>query len=482
MFRSCVLGLVLLSVASVFRSVSASCPTLSPPSTVPKNSYLADSPWPIAHTNSYAQDSTLLSAPTAQDVSTLKVMQLPTNSVAINPVQSSAYSDCSRALWYADAQGVGKMALGGGMFTKVAYLSINSTTDTLLSGAYAFLDPQGTFFVPFGNTIVAVRDQQPSQLSARDSAIIKVGEFSPPLNAGDIIVGMNITYNGYLAYATQQGQVGIVSREFANGTTAKTQVQIQLPGTQQVRNSIAVDEQGGIYIVSNTFMNRVQWTGTTLSVQGADGAWRASYTGNTNGSGSTPTLMGTPTDLDQLVVITDGQLPMNLVAFWRNRIPTDAVPLAGKDKRIAAEVPVSFGDRNAQSQQSVVVGGYGAVVVNNNPQKGSATATRPPYGIQKFQWDPTRNTLSSAWVNTQLSFPNGIPALSLSSNLVYAVGYRVQQNSWTAEAVDWTTGQSVFSKPLGVGPSANSLYAGMSITDGRSLITGSASGIYYLQP
>jgi hypothetical protein len=374
------------------------------------------------------------------------------------------------------------MALGNGMFSTVAYLRISNPTAAPISGAYALLDDQGTYFVPFGNAIIAVRDQQPNQVSARDSDIEKVGDFLPRLDSGDMIIGMNMTHDGYLTYATQQGHVGIVSREFADGVVPKVQVQTQLPNSQQVRNSIAVDEQGGIYVVSNTFMNRVQWTGTTLSIRESDGAWRSSYQANTNGSGSTPTLMGSPVAADKLVVITDGQLPMNVVAFWRDTIPADAVQLTGRDKRIAAEVPVNFGDRNAQSQQSVVVGGYGAVVVNNRPRAGSVTATLPPYGIQKFQWNPTRNTLDSTWVNTQLSFPNGIPALSLSSNLVYAVGYRVQQNSWAVEAVDWTTGQSVFSRTLGVGSSANSFYAGMSITDGRSLLTGSASGIYYLQP
>ena len=60
---------------------------------------------------------------------------------------------------------------------------------------------------------------------------------------------------------------------------------------------------------------------------------------------------------------------MKLVAFWRDEIPSDAQQVVGYDKRIAGvhEVTCGLGTSTEwiQSEQSVVVGGYDAFVVNN---------------------------------------------------------------------------------------------------------------------
>ncbi len=110
--------------------------------------------------------------------------------------------------------------------------------------------------------------------------------------------------------------------------------------------------------------SRVLWTGSELTLDPASGAWRAAYEIGAGqqggrlgkGSGSTPTLMGTG-DGDRFVVITDGQDVMHLVLMWRDDIPSGWEPIApGKDLRIAAEVPVTFGNPDAEvaySEQSV---------------------------------------------------------------------------------------------------------------------------------
>ena len=127
--------------------------------------------------------------------------------------------------------------------------------------------------------------------------------------------------------------------------------------------------------------------------------------------------MGTGSQQDKFVVITDGRELMNLVLFWRDEIPVDWQPIApGKDIRIAAEVPITFGDPNAKtsvSEQSVLVRGYGAVVVNNDYNGLSVPSWFPalanqllvtltnlpwwaPYGVEKFEWNPTTRTHDSA--------------------------------------------------------------------------------------
>lgn len=80
--------------------------------------------------------------------------------------------------------------------------------------------------------------------------------------------------------------------------------------------------------------------------------------------------MGFGDDQDKLAVITDGSDRMKLVAFWRNDIPTGFTLKPGtKFIRIADQIQVTAGLDPApefiQSEQSVVVNGYGAFVVNN---------------------------------------------------------------------------------------------------------------------
>ena len=94
-------------------------------------------------------------------------------------------------------------------------------------------------------------------------------------------------------------------------------VRVARPG-EQIGNSFAVDETGGVYIVTDKAMYRFD-----AAPAGAPSVtWREAYAnigikkpGQTQaGSGTTPTLMGT-----QYVAITDNADPMNVVVYRRAR-------------------------------------------------------------------------------------------------------------------------------------------------------------------
>ncbi|HEX4915802.1 MAG TPA: hypothetical protein VFV51_17710, partial [Vicinamibacterales bacterium] len=259
-------------------------------------------------------------------------------------------------------------------------------------------------------------------------------------------------------------------------------------------------------------MYRVQWTGSTVSLDPATGAWRAEYNAGTAGagggrlgagSGSTPTLMGTAGQ--KFVVITDGADVANLVLFWRDAIPTDWQPLApGKDRRIAAEKPVNFGNANraeTKSEQSVLVSGYGAVVVSNDYRNvallsgstgipvidqmlnglivfNSGSPLHQPWGVQKFQWDTATRTLRSAWVRNDVSCPNAIPTMSEASNRFYCVGAHL--GYWTIELLDWTSGGNHFRKYVGLLPRWNSFYAATQLTGDGGIIYGTYNGVAWI--
>jgi len=204
--------------------------------------------------------------------------------------------------------------------------------------------------------------------------------------------------------------------------------------------------------------------------------------------------MGTGNE-DKFVVITDGQTLMHLVLLWRDQIPEDWEQIPGtKSRRIAAQVPVTFGDDDATdtlSEQSVCVRGYGALVVNNQLKMPlnnqvisllvSGITPAAPYGVERFEWDPTTRTLETAWVNKRVSYPNGIPCMSAATNLIYDVG-QDPLGGWAFKALDWDTGEAVFRYRYGTSPIFNSAYAGTEILAGRCLGSGTALGMIRMKP
>ena len=156
-------------------------------------------------------------------------------------------------------------------------------------------------------------------------------------------------------------------------------------------------------------MRKIVWTGTSLSTSEKDGAWTSPYDGGDwppaikagTGTGSTPTLMGFGADENRLVVLGDGVNRMKLVAFWRDSIPTNFVQKPGtKSLRIADQFQVTAGlpedSAGVQSEQSVVVNGFGAFVVNNvvatgHPDKlidviALGPMAQAPRGMGRFEW------------------------------------------------------------------------------------------------
>jgi len=351
-----------------------------------------------------------------------------------------------------------------------------------LSKLYTVLDMDHTYYIGSkSGLITAYGDADPTDSR---SAIVKLREFQLPETATGPIMGLSMTYDGWLIAATEHGYIAAISRDFsdhrlirlkhAEGAEDKA---TKPTGYGWIRNAYAIDDEGGIYIASQEHMHKVVWTGQHLSTHEADGAWTAPYLNEWgHGTGATPSLMGFG-DEDQFVVITDGQEQMNVVLFWRNEVPADWSQLPdAPDRRIAGQIEVTMGDpslTSIQSEQSVVVAGYGALVVNNRPRNipwylperatgllSGYLGSNPkhqPYGVQKFEWDPIERNLRESWVNTTVSSPSSVPIVSVASNTTYLIGAR--DNSWTLEALDWQSGESRFHYVIG-GQRYNVMYAG----------------------
>src|SRR5262249_3702736 len=139
-------------------------------------------------------------------------------------------------------------------------------------------------------------------------------------------------------------------QEDADGYSARKRAETGAGGNGWVRNSMAVDQDGGIYIASLDHMHKVVWDGQRLSNDPAVGAWSEPYlNGAGNGTGATPSLMGFG-DEDRFVVFTDGEVLMNVVLFWRDAIPAGwQAPPGAPSPRIAGMQPATMGDPNRKS-------------------------------------------------------------------------------------------------------------------------------------
>jgi hypothetical protein len=363
-----------------------------------------------------------------------------------------------------------------------------------LAGVYYLLSSDNVLYVGGKESILAYADEDPTDPG---SHIVLKAEWKKPPEVTGGFNSMNMTYDGWIISITDDGWVVLIKRDFSEYHTLQLTGAEVAPvwnqymldsGRRQgaatwVRNGPAIDEKGNIWVPSLQHMHKIVWDGEKLSKDPADGAWVVPYSNkgpisvtfddiidpstgepftfeNVNvGSGSTASLMGYG-DEDRFVVITDGDEVMNMVLFWRDEIPQgwEQLPNA-PSRRIAGmlRADIGFDDAEAvQTEQSVVVGGYGAFVVNNAPASKPISKAPDgayvglaghhpdytPHGVQKFEWDPEARALREAWVNSEVSSVNSVPIVSNGANMVYTVGAR--DGKWAMEGLDWTSGESVF--------------------------------------
>lgn len=363
-----------------------------------------------------------------------------------------------------------------------------------LAGVYYLLSSDNVLYVGGKESILAYADADPTDPT---SDLVLKAEWKKPPEVTGGFNSMNMTYDGWIISITDDGWVVLINRDFSEYHTLQLTGAEVAPAWNQymldsgrrqgaatwVRNGPAIDEAGNIWVPSLQHMHKIVWDGEKLSKDPADGAWVEPYSNkgsitvtfddiidpstgeaftfeNVNvGSGSTASLMGYGEE-DKFVVITDGDEVMNMVLFWREEVPQGwQQPPQAPSHRIAGMLRADIGLDDAeavQTEQSAVVGGYGAFVVNNAP------ASKPikkapdgayvglaghhpdytPHGVQKFEWDPKAKALKEAWVNSEVSSVNSVPIVSNGSNMVYTVGAR--DGKWSMEGLDWTTGESVF--------------------------------------
>lgn len=489
----------------------------------PCNPALADSAWSSSHRGSYAQASTPYPGPAPGQRTRYEHTSLLGVPIVLD--FSAPYADGGRAVWMStvsapDSGFVYKADFETGrVIDAYSYPTDESRgpgSTGSISGAYNLLDRDGHLIVGRNQALDVYGDSRPGD---RSSPIALLRRFELPREAlcrsTDRLVGINMLPDGLVAFATEQGVVGVVPRQpdrmtaehlrtFSINGARCADSSVPAGDLETVSNSIAADEHGAIYTVTDAAQYR-----HSASAAGVQQVWRAEYETGAgtgvrlgDGSGSTPTLMGTDPGDDKFVVITDGQKLMHLVLMWRDEIPEDWEPIApGKDRRIACEVPIRFGDPEATEstdEQSVLVRGYASILVNNQLRDADFLDALPPgqriiaaalagqspahapHGLERIDWDPESRTCGTRWANRDVSIPNGIPSMSTATNLVYGIAQ--SGGAWGLEGVDFDTGESRLRVESSARPTDNSFYAATTVGPEGTVWTGTFNGLTVFRP
>jgi hypothetical protein len=363
----------------------------------PKNPYLADSSYPLGHGTSAQQGSVPMAGPRGPSRVLLpeEIAYAPLGPAHFSANTSGPYPDGRRVLWsnglvflpgaerYTESQAEASIAAfdernRGFLAIVKAFREAQKLRD--LSSVYTLLDVDDTYYIGDKNgTVKAYGDAQPNDPA---SPIEKKREFALPQAVTGLLVGMNMTFDGWLVVATEHGYVVAIKRNFSDSRVVRLEHSegaeekaTRRTGFGWIRNGFAVDEGGGIYIASQDHLHKVVWTGDRLATEEAAGAWTARYPNSWgHGTGATPSLMGFGEE-DRFVVITDGQPLMHVTLFWRDEIPSDWRQLPGApDRRIAGMLPAHMGEATARSSSTTFPATFPGTSRNRSSSSCPATS------------------------------------------------------------------------------------------------------------
>lgn len=486
-----------------------------------RNPHLAAEKYAITHFDSGQSDV----MPYAVKPGTFQMDVASSPRVMTGPVNIMTYASTSpNHMWAVSSQGVAYVDISNGGFKKITSISVPGMTviseDTLRkgldktfkkqsdveklvkewgmdwtrisNGVYSFVDKDNRVFYNTHDKQVFVFGLKNPKKPEEGIDIIASRDFRDLMGTKENMAGLNLTYDGKLAV------LGNNSLYILNRDLKGEPVSFKFNADEYISNSMSIDEKNGIYVASNKNMRKLVWNGKQILTDEKDGAWVSAYdTGKQpnsvkfgTGTGSTPTLMGFDKDEDKLVVITDGADRMKLVAFWRNEVPKDFQQAEGaKSNRIAAQMPVTCGlsplPKFIQSEQSVVVNGYGAFVVNNIRKSGAkdrlvdvlagGPVFAPPKGAERFEWDPKSNNFRSVWTRSDVVSTSMVPTLSGPTGIVFVNGY-TKGDGWEVTGMDWNSGKTVHRTVFGQSNFGNGAYALIQFMENGDLLFNSVGG------
>ncbi|MFL6158363.1 MAG: hypothetical protein ACJ72D_19910 [Marmoricola sp.] len=347
-------------------------------------------------------------------------------------------------------------------------------------GGYFYLDNLDRAVVPtFTGHILTVRLIGGKLTKVRDLDVTSV-------TRGSGIQSALPDWGGRLWFVTVSGKVGMITR----GGALRS---VTLPAGETIANSFAMDESGGVFIVSTRALYRFDARHGRPVV-----TWRKRYDDGTRvkpgqvsqGSGTTPTLIGSAKSRGGgSIAITDNADPrMNVLVFRRGK--------AGPGRTLCRQ-PVFAPGRGADENSLVSVPG-GLIAENNYGYVGPIpkdVTTRSPDtepGVVKVAVNYRRGGCHVAWANRTVRVPTLVSKASLGSGLLYTYTHPsaaelpwalaplpavLAPESWFFTALDLRTGRQVWSRLAGTNLGFNNNYAPVSLGRDGVAYVGTLGGL-----
>ena len=419
---------------------------------IKQNPFLSSNGTSSMHNDAYASDAYEVSGPLGQNLK----------------VRSAWYgvSECATVAFDSHGRMVGlcgdllgfRMRIIDPTTLRTVGEGLVTSKRNLASGANPFTDMcGGTYFSLDSHDVAYVLtvSKQVWKVRVDAAGFTKLGTFDVAqyVPGDDCLIATLPDWSGRIFFVTQQGRVGVIDP----GTGAvKT---MKFPDGEGIYNSIAGDEYGNIYIVTDHKFYAVQ----------ADASgqpqirWAETYDRGTQqkpgqlsqGSGTTPTVIG-----DDLVVITDNAEPRMNVLFYDRR---DGVP-----NRLLCSVPVfdagaSDTDNSLNYAGGTPDGPRSVIVENNYGYEGFQSTVggkTTAGGVAKVSINPD-HSCQVDWTNPIVS-PTPVTKVSLGNGLVYVYAKPKSSfldDSWYFAALDVRTGATRWTQRTGNGIQWNNHYA-----------------------
>ncbi len=332
-------------------------------------------------------------------------------------------------------------------------------------GGYIYLDERDRAVIPTTSRhIYVVRQDDGGTGFELERDYDLTGAVAP----GDKIISALPDYAGRLWFVSQTGVAGIVDR--ASGAVTA------LPLRERIENSFAVGDDGGVYVVTEKAMYRLDAGASGFPVV----TWRELYENSGiakpgqvgAGSGTTPTLIGR-----DLVAITDNADPMNVVVYRR-------APSTDSSRTVCVQ-PV-FEKGASATDNSLIAAGRSIVVENNYGYTGPTSTqegkTTTP-GLERVDLDADGTGCRSVWRSQEIA-PTVVPKLSAANGIVYTYTKDARddgQDAWYLTALDFRTGETLYKRLGGEGLGHNNNYAPITLGPDGTAYVGVLGGLIGLR-
>jgi hypothetical protein len=323
-------------------------------------------------------------------------------------------------------------------------------------GGYFYLDNENRAVVPTTTRHLFVVAEPAA--AGQQFTLQRDYDLTGAVPQGDKIISALPDWGGRYWFASTKGVVGTVDP--ASGAVHSVDTK------EPIGNSFAVDETGGVFIVTDGALYRF--------IAGGDGApsitWRTPYAndgtskpGQTEiGSGTTPTITSAG-----YVAITDNDDPINIDVYRRD------------DGALVCRAPV-FSKGASNTDQSLIGAASSFMAENNYGYSGpSATEqgkTTTP-GLERVDVD-SQGRCIKVWHSDEIA-PSVVPKLSLANGLVYSYTKpgADSHDPWYLTALDWRSGRTVFKFKAGQGLGFNNNYAPVTLGPDGTAYVGVLGGL-----